>query len=201
MRRIVPQHVNWGVVMRIIVAGIIGGVLMFVWGAIAHTRLHIGDIDMKYGTPSEQITAALQAEAPEAGIYMLPTPTKQQMNDEAAVKKHAEQYAGKPYAWIVHMPNGNPGLNNMGPVLGKQLVSDTLSALLLAWVLSLLPAGFGKRVMVAAGMGVFAWLVVQVPLMNWYLFPMGYTLGLGLKFLIGWLIAGAGMAWWLGRGK
>lgn len=121
------------------------------------------------------------------------------MQDETKMQAYVQEHGGKPYAFIVHQPGGNSGMSNMGPNLGKQWVTDTLSALLLAIVLAGL-SGFGKRMTTAALMGVFAWLVVQVPMWNWYGFPLDYTLGIGAKYLLGWAIAGAGMAWWLGRG-
>ena len=89
----------------------------------------------------------------------------------------------------------------MGPLLGKQFVTDFLSALLAAWVLALGAFGFGKRVLISAELGLFAWLVVSVPYWNWYLFPLDYTLGLLGKYVLGWALSGAVMAWWLGRGN
>jgi hypothetical protein len=87
----------------------------------------------------------------------------------------------------------------MAPNLVRHWVSSVCAAAIVAWVLSLGAFGFGRRVLIAAGLGLFAWLAVSVPQWNWYLFPTGFTIGAALDQVIGWLIAGAGMAWWLGR--
>lgn len=89
----------------------------------------------------------------------------------------------------------------MGPNLGKQWATDTLAALVAALLLSLLPGGFGQRVAVAALLGAFATVAVLLPMWNWYLFPLDYVMGNLAKHVIGWALAGAAMAWWLGRGR
>jgi len=48
---------------------------------------------------------------------------------------------------------------------------------------------------------VFSWLSVLVPYWNWYRFPGAFAWAGLLEQLIGWLLAGAAMAWWLGRGE
>lgn len=75
-----------------------------------------------------------------------------------------------------------------------------LGALVAAWLLAM-ASGFGRRVAIAAALGLFAWLAVNVPYWNWYLFPLEFTLGAALDQVIGWTVAGLGMAWWLGRRK
>jgi hypothetical protein len=187
--------------MRTLIAGLLGGIVFFAWGAISHMVLGLGDKGFHYGTPYEATLSTLKQDAPEGGIYMLPSVPEEKMTDQAAVQALATASAGKGYAFVVYAPGGNPGSVDMAPNLGKQFLTDFLSALVAAWVLSLGAFGFGKRVAIAAGLGLFSWLVVSVPYWNWYLFPLGYTLGLLVKFVVGWGIAGAAMAWWLGRGR
>ena len=186
--------------MRVLVAGLLGGIVFFFWGALAHMVLGLGDKGFHYGTSYTATLAALKQEAPEAGIYFLPSVSEDKMQDAEAVKALAASTAGQGYAFIVYHPQGHPNAADMMPNLGKQFATDFLSALVAAWVLALGAFGFGKRVMISAALGLFAWLVVAVPYWNWYLFPAGYTFGLLAKFVVGWLLSGAVMAWWLGRG-
>lgn len=55
------------------------------------------------------------------------------------------------------------------------------------------------RILIAGILGLFAWLAVSVPQWNRYLFPTEITIGAAFDQVIGWLMAGADMAWWLGR--
>lgn len=187
--------------MRVLIAGLLGGIVFFVWGAISHMVLGLGDKGFHYGSNYSATLAALKQDAPEAGIYYLPSVPEEKMQDAEAVKALAAATAGQGYAFIVYRPQGNPNATNMLPTLGKQFATDLLAALLAAWILALGAFRFGKRVMISATLGLFAWLVVAVPFWNWYLFPLGYTLGLLVKFVVGWMLSGAMMAWWLGRSR
>ena len=187
--------------MRIFLAGLLGGLVFFFWGAIAHMALGLGDRGVHYGKPHAVTLAAMQQELAVPGIHVLPTLTQERMGDAAAVEAFAADTAGHGYAFVVYRPGGNPGLVGMGPNLGTQWATDTLAAVLAAWLLSLAPVGFGRRVAMAAALGGFATVVALVPMWNWYLFPLDYVLGNLAKHVLGWTLAGAAMAWWLGRGR
>lgn len=81
----------------------------------------------------------------------------------------------------------------------KQLVSDTLAAFVVAFVLAMGAFGFAKRVLVSVLRGLFAWLTISFPYWNWYRFPMEFTVANLLEQVLGWLFAGMAIAWWLGR--
>ena len=185
--------------MRILVAGLIGGLVFFFWGAMAHMMLGLGDRGVHLGKPYTATLAAMNQELVEPGIHLLPSMTEDQYSDDAAIAAFAKETAGQGYAFVVYAPAGNSGLADMGPNLGKQWATDTLAALLLAWLLSLAPMGFGTRVAVAAVAGAFATIAVLLPMWNWYLFPLDYVMGNLAKHVLGWALAGAAMAWWLGR--
>jgi hypothetical protein len=185
--------------MRILIAGLLGGIVFFIWGALSHTVLGLGDMGMRYGTPYQEPLAAMKANGGEAGIYLLPSLSEERAMDEAAIQALATESAGQGYALVIYSPQDNPGFAGMGTMLGKQFVTDVLSSLILACLLAMGGLGFGKRVLMAGLAGGFAWLVVSVPYWTWYQFPLDYTLGLAGKYLVGWVLAGAAMAWWLGR--
>lgn len=186
--------------MRVLIAAIIGGIVMFIWGAVAHMALPIGEMGMQTAIEQDAALIALQGAASSGeGVYMLPGMAPEQWRDQAAMTAFQEQYRSSPYAFVVYQPGGNPALVSMTPNLIKQFVSDTLAAFVVAWVLALGAFGFGKRVAIAGALGLFAWLAVNVPYWNWYMFPATFTVAALVEQVIGWLLAGAAMAWWLGR--
>lgn len=187
--------------MRIIVAGLLGGIVFFFWGAFAHMVLSLGDMGMRLGTPHTATLAAMKQDLGAPGIYVLPSMTEDKYGDDAAIAAFAEQTAGQGYAFVVYAPDGNPGLADMGPNLGKQWLTDTVAALLAAWLLALAPLSFGKRVLASAVLGAFALIAALLPFWNWYVFPLDFMLGNLGKHVLGWALAGAAMAWWLGRGE
>ena len=185
--------------MRVLVAGLIGGILMFLWGAVAHLALGLGNVGIKAPVNENVALSGLQAGlGPEPGVYILPWISPSQMNDPAAKRTYAIKSIRSPYAWVVYQPQGDD-LTQMSKQLPRQWASDTLAALMLAFIMAFAGMTFGRRLAIAAAVAVYAWLNTMVPYWNWYRFPLDFTQAALLEQLVGWLIAGAAMAWWLGR--
>ncbi len=187
--------------MRVLVAGLIGGIVMFLWGVAAHTALGLGAVGTRLPVNENVALSGLQEGLGDrAGIYMLPALDPQHMGDPAVVRAYSIKAVRSPYAWVVYQPRGTD-MMQMGPQITRQWASDTLAALALAFVMGLAALGFRRRLAVAAAAAVFAWLSTMLPYWNWYRFPLDFTLATLAGQLIGWLLAGAAMAWWLGRGE
>ena len=187
--------------MRVWVAALLGGIVMFIWGAVAHMALGLGSAGIRQPAGEDVVLASLrQGLGMEAGVYILPSVDPAKLSDPAVTKAYAAKAKASPYAWIVYLPQGDD-MMQMGPQLGRQWASDTLSALALAFVMGLAALSFRKRLCIAAAAAVFAWLSTMVPYWNWYRFPLDFTLAALVEQLVGWLLAGAAIAWWLGRGE
>lgn len=186
--------------MRVLIAGILGGIVLFIWGAVAHMVLPIGNMGMKVATAEDPVISVLRDNLPGEGVYMVPGLAPEKMSDEAAGKAYSEKAKANPNAFIVYQPQGQDGME-MTDNLVKQFIGVTLSALIAAFVLALGAFGFGKRVLISVLLGSFAWLAISVPYWNWYRFPLDFTIGSLLEQVLGWLLAGVAMAWWLGRGR
>lgn len=185
--------------MRVLIAGILGGIVMFIWGAIAHMALGLGNVGIHQPINEDAVLSSLRPGlGQEAGIYILPTFDPAKMSDKAAIAAYSQKATTSPYAWIVYMPQGEDGMQ-MTPNLIKQWVSDTLAAIALAFVMGLAAFSFSKRIGIAVVASVFAWLSLMVPYWNWYRFPLNFTVATLIEEVIGWILAGAVMAWWLGR--
>ena len=185
--------------MRVLVAGLIGGIVMFVWGVAAHMVLGLGEVGIRQPANENVVLSSLhEGLGNQPGIYMLPSLDPSKVSDKAVVNAYSAKAATSPYAFVVYLPQGDD-MMQMGPQIGRQWASDTLAALALAFVLGLTALSFRRRVALAAAVAVFAWLSTMLPYWNWYRFPLDFTLAALLEQLVGWLLAGAAMAWWLGR--
>lgn len=184
--------------MRVLISGLIGGLVFFVWAAVAHMVLPIGEMGMKMANSEDPVLAAMRDSLPGEGVYMIPGLAPEKMSDPVAAAAYSEKAKSNPNAFIVYQPQGRDGMD-MGPNLVKQYISDTLSALIVAFVLALGAFGFAKRVFIATSLGLFSWLALSVPYWNWYRFPLDFTMGSLLEQVLGWMFAGIAMAWWLGR--
>lgn len=186
--------------MRTLVAALLGAIVFFFWGFVSHTFLPIGQMGMKMATSETPIIAALRDNLPGEGVYVVPGLAPEKMADEAAAKAYSANAKANPYAFVIYQPQGKDRLE-MTDNLVKQFVSVLPAALLVAYILALGVFGFGKRVLISTLLGLFAWLTVSVPHWNWYRFPLDFTIGALLDQVIGWMLAGVAIAWWLGRGN
>lgn len=184
--------------MRVLLAGLLGGIVFFLWGFVAHMVLPIGEMGMRQATNEDIVLAALPASLPGEGVYMLPGLAPEKTNDAAAVKAYSEKARAQPNAFIVYQPVGRDGMD-MGSNLVKQFAFDGASALIIAFVLAMAPLAFGQRVLASTALGLFSWLTISVPYWNWYRFPLDFTIGNLLEQVVGWFLAGLAIAWRLGR--
>jgi hypothetical protein len=177
---------------RILIGGIVGGIVVFVWGFVSHVVLPLGHTGLRSLPGEEPVLAALSASVTDAGLYFFPgmdLEHEQTPEEEAA---WTERYRTGPTGLIVYRPVGG---EPMSPVqLVTELVSGTLAALVAAAVLSLTAASYGKRVLAVASLGLFAWLALSVSYWNWYGFPTPFIAAEGIDQVVGWLLAGLVMA-------
>jgi hypothetical protein len=184
--------------MRLLLAACLGGLVLFFWGFVANMLLPLGNLGYESPVAEDPVLAAMQANFPREGVYILPNITPEQYADPVASEAFGKKTAASPYAFIVYQPEGENGLD-MVDELSLQLASTVLASALMAWVLGLAPWGFAKRVAVSTVLGVFAWVAVAVPLWTWYRFPLDYIGGMLVQQFVGWLLAGIAIAWVLGR--
>ena len=149
--------------MRIVVAGLVGGLAMFLWGAVSHMLLPIGEAGHRTATQQQVVLDALARSTSGEGVYMYPGIAPERINDAAAMQAFAEESRGKPYAFVVYQPGGNPVNQSMAPSLVTQWITDTVAALIVAWILALGAWGFGRRVLVAGALGSFSALTISLP--------------------------------------
>jgi hypothetical protein len=177
---------------RIVLAAVVGGILMFVWGFVSHTVLQIGDMGVK-DLPSEGSTLlALKSSMTTRGVYFFPGLEGKDRSEEN-LKALAEKYKAGPRGLIVFDPE--PGLDMMSPKqLGIEAGSCIAACLLGAVLLSQMRAGRTGRAVGAMLIGVAAWLGLIVSYWNWYRFSDTFAVSALIDEAAGWLIAGIGMA-------
>lgn len=182
--------------MRIGIAALVGAIIMFVWQMSVHMFLPIGEMGMKAPANEDVVIQAIASGTPDPGIYYLPYFDMAKADDSVALAAW-EAKANRYSFLVVGTPLSDP--MSMGPQLGKQFVVNLLSAFIVAWLLVATAWGFGARVVGSLAIGLFGWFANVVPQWNWYHFPTDFMIGGLLEQGIGWLLAGIGMAWWLGR--
>lgn len=179
--------------MRLILAAILGGAVLFVWGFVSHMMLPIGDMGVRYGARDDAplVLAMKEAFTQGEGVYFVPSMDKGDQGDEAKMAAWGAKAKAGPYAVVMYSPDGvkgDPG--KMMPQLPYEFFTNVFCAFIAALLVSGISGSIMKRALFVMMMGVFAWAAVQVPQWNWYHFPLDYTVGGMIERTIGWFLGG-----------
>lgn len=185
---------------RVILAGVLGGLAIFVWGSLSHMVLGLGAAGIK-GMPNEDaVLSAMHTSIPEPGFYIFPsmglapnTATREQW--QAAMPEIQKRAKSGPNGILVFRPNNGVEFSarTLGVEFGLNLVQALLLAILLAWAGANVGA-YTSRVLFVAVAGLLGALSTNVQYWNWYGFPSSYTAAYIANELAGFVIAGLVMA-------
>jgi hypothetical protein len=153
---------------RILIAGILGALAMFVWTFVAHTLLPLGEAGIQQIENEQPLLSAMQSTLTAHGMYMFPKMVRGQ--DPA---QSAKQLAGGPSGLLIYFPKRD---FSFGQSLGIEYATELLQALAAAWLLSMTRLGtFAGRLGFYAVLGLLAAVTTSVSYANWYGFPLAYT--------------------------
>ena len=178
---------------RILLAGILGGVVMFFWNFVAHDLLPLGEMGVHVLPNEDTITSALQTNlADNSGFYIFPsgglTPGATGEQKKAAMKKAEEQMAAGAAGILIYRPKR---IFNFPKRLIIQFATDVAEALLAVFLLAQTGIrGFGGKVGFVFTAGILAAITTNVPYANWYGFPKDFTLGQMTIQIVGFLLVG-----------
>ena len=181
--------------LRIILAGIVGGIIVFAWGAISHMALPVGEMGINNLPGEATLMPAMKDSITQPGFYMFPGMPKNPT--EADTNAWMEKYKSGPAGVLIYRPVGGEVMSPKQ--LGTEFASNLAAALIAAFILSCVGRGVGRSTAIGFGLGVFAWLSIDVSYWNWYGFPFEMIMGSLIDQGIGWMAAGVAMG--LGLGK
>lgn len=191
---------------KILLAGVLGGIAMFIWSSIAHMVLPLGEAGIRE-LPNEQATlSAMKANLGEkSGLYLFPglgvgdNPTRQQKSE--AMTHMEERMATNPSGLLMYYPAGARPLS-MGKLLTIEFLTEVLESILAVFLLAQTRIfSFGGRVGFIFVVGILAAIATNISYWNWYGFPSIYTAGYMTTQIVGFLCAGLIAALVLGRKK
>jgi hypothetical protein len=180
--------------LRILLAGFLGAVAMFVWTAVAHMATPLGSAGFSQIPGEATPAAALQtAIGDKPGLYLFPW-TDPKNRDAAAA--YAAKAKTMPTGFLVYRPAGD-GIAMTGGTLGseflKQLLCCLAAATLLALAVQSLTA-YAARAAFVAAIGVAAALTTNGSYAIWYGFPTRFTLAAMTTDFLSYVFAGLVMA-------
>ena len=179
---------------RIIVGGVAGAVVYFIWGMLAWMVLPLHTPSMHGLNAETEITKALTNEGLETGVYVAPW-TNDESDWQDPDSEFMQRHTAGPIYSIYYQRDGSAPMN--ASVLTGGFVIDLLAALLAARLLSCVGSCGGQylsRVAFVAGLGIFVALVGHASYWNWMHFPWDYTVAFMVDVAVGWTLAGLAIA-------
>jgi hypothetical protein len=179
--------------MKILLAGILGGVAMFIWTSIAHLVLPFGEAGIQEIPNESVVLSAMQSNiGDQTGLYIFPglgvgkNATRREKNE--AMKQVAAKAASSPSGLLMYHPTRPFTFGKwMGIEFGTELVEAILAVFLLAQTRI---ASFVGRIGFVLVVGTLAAIAANVSYWNWYGFPSVYVGSYMLIQAVGFLCVG-----------
>lgn len=186
---------------RLLLAGVLAGIVVFVWSALSHMVLGLGEAAVKTIPNESSVLSTMNQNIKEPGFYLYPGGMEEiqkapQSERDALTKKWEETYKTQPHGVLVLTPPSG-AVFNFPKLLVNELLSNVLGGLIAAWLFSLAIGSLGSfpmRVLFVAALGLFAALAIDLSYWNWYGFPTKYLFSSLIDNTIGWALAGVVLA-------
>jgi hypothetical protein len=179
--------------MKILLAGILGAVAMFIWTSIAHMALPLGEAGISEIPNEQAVLATMQTNiAEKSGLYFFPglgvgpNATREEKNE--AMKQEAAKMASGPSGILIYN-YARPFA--FGKALTIEFITELVEAILVVFLLAqtTITSFFGRVGFVLVA-GILAAIATNVSYANWYGFPCLYTASHMFTQIIGFLCVG-----------
>ncbi len=188
---------------RIILAGVLGGIVMFIWTSIAHMALPLGEAGIREIPNERAVLAAMRANIGRtSSLYFFPgpglgpNPTRKEKSD--AMRHMEEKLARNPSGLLMYHPPGQSF--GFARALIIEFATELLEAILVVFLLAQTQlVSFGGRLAFVTAAGILAAIATNISYWNWYGFPAVYTASYMLTQVIGFICVGLVAALVLGK--
>jgi hypothetical protein len=178
---------------QLIFGAIVGGIILFIWGWLSWSLVPIHSSTIKTIENEEAVISTMHVNMTEEGVYAFPGMPAP--GDPTAENEWIQKYRQGPIGMVIYNPEGTE------PMLGSQMIIGLiiclLSSYLAAWFLSRSTAAsssYFARVAYFGMLGIFISIVSHLVNWNWMGYPLDYTVSWIMDAVIGWILAGLGIA-------
>ena len=174
--------------MRILIAGILGAIGMFIWLSIAHMATPLATMGVNHLNHEQPVMDAIRTDlGSQSGFYLYPWSEDMSADAMKAMQaKHDANGSGL----IVYRAPGTSSVS-MGKPLVLEFANELVQSLIAAWLLAQAAiAGYARRVLFVAAIGVAAGISTNFSYEIWYGFPANYTHANIVMTVVGYIVAG-----------
>jgi len=179
---------------RVLLAGLLGALAMYVWTAIAHMVLPLGEAGVKEIPNEPAVLSAMRLSMGDrSGLYLFPGtglgPDATSQQKQAAMAQYAQKLAANPSGIVMYNP---PGMQALAPrQFIAEFVKELIESLLAVWLLAQTRlASYASRLGFVVVVGVLVAIGTNVSYWNWYGFPLAYTAAYMTTEIVGFVCVG-----------
>ena len=181
---------------RIVLHGLVAGFAFFIWLSLVHLATPIGQVGIR-ALPNEAEVVAAIKNIPHEGFYLFPGAASaagaSREEKKVAMEAAMELMKTAPTGIMVVFPKGKAPLTSTQLVV--ELLNDIAQGLLLAWLFSRSTTRtVREKLRFALAVGLAATFVTNISYMNWYGFPVDYTLANMFGEVSGYVMMGLAIA-------
>lgn len=179
---------------RILLAGLLGGIAMYVWTALAHMVLPLGEAGIKEIPNEAAVLSAMRSSLGDSpGLYLFPGmglgPDATPQQKQAAMQQYSQKLAANPSGILMYNPPGIQALATRQFI--AEFVKELIESLLAVWLLAQTRmASFASRLAFVIVTGVLVAIGTNVSYWNWYGFPLAYTAAYMITEIVGFVCVG-----------
>jgi hypothetical protein len=185
--------------LRILLAGLIGGIAMFIGGAFSHMFLNLENRWFSHLPDQTAVRDFITSQKLAPGMYGFPEMAENYDKMTEPEQKIEEDrlnadYRSGPSGFVIIAPTGE---DLMGwKQLGGELAANIMAACLVAFVVAHLSTytSFARRWLLVVLLGPISWLSLTLSFALWYRFPIAFIQDGLFGALIEWTLAGAPIA-------
>jgi hypothetical protein len=177
---------------KLLLSTLLGGVIAFAFGFISWDLVQWHPITSF--TNEDATVAAIRANAPKSGIYLMPSGQTAPGADKAASEKAMmDRMKTGPVIFASIQAQGMGDNYAMFFVTGALI--DFAGALFISWLVMMVPGTtYGKRLQIIMMVALIAGILVCLPNWAWWGFSTAYTASMFVDLVVGWGLAGLAMA-------
>lgn len=173
--------------IRIFIAGLVGGVVIFICSAAAHMATPLGHMGYTNLTNEDPLISAMKQSMPESGMYFVPGINMAGTATEEELQQWEAKLAQGPRALVVYNTGGTKPMSAMQLI--TEFASNLGAALLAAFIAIRVGGGYISRLLAVALIGPITWLSISASYWNWYGFPAAYSVAEFIMEAAAWLVA------------
>ena len=171
---------------KIILASAIATIALFAWGGFSHMVLLEG-VGFSSLPNEELVLSSMRDNISKQGLYFFPGKSFGS-NSEQDQAMWLRKFATGPVGMLIYRPAGG---NPFSPAkLVIQLLSNLVSVVIAVFLVSLISAGYWRRVIAVTTLGLLACSAVSTIYWNWYEFPTSFFGAQLIDMVVGFFIVG-----------